>query len=123
MTALKAEQAKLEGSLTKLQQDLATSEKTQVEKKEDLKDAEDAKAKIEDYLLNIKPGCDFITTNFDAREANRKTETAALTKAIKLIKATPAYKSAAASAKVEGFGKCKAPCVADEADAKCKACQ
>jgi hypothetical protein len=53
----------------KLQQDLATSEKTQVEKTEDLKDAEDAKAKLEDYLLKIKPGCDFITTNFDTREA------------------------------------------------------
>merc|ERR1719316_767188 len=122
MTDLKKEQAKLEGSLVKLQEDLASAEKSLIEKKEDLKDAETAKAKIEDYLLKIKPGCDFITTNFDKREANRKTETGALNKAVKLIKATPAYKAAMQAAKEEGFGKCKDKCVADEAHAKCKAC-
>jgi len=42
--------------------------------------------------------------------------------AIGLIKATPAYKTAMAEAKVEGFGDCKEPCTKDEADAKCKAC-
>merc|ERR1719453_2469597 len=122
MTELKTEQKKLEESLVKLGEDLATSEKTLVEKKEDLKDAEVAKAKIEDYLLKIKPGCDFITTNFELREKNRATETAALTKAVKLIKATPAFKVAEQNAKEKGFGKCKSLCVASEAGAKCKAC-
>jgi len=106
-----------------LNEDLATSEKTLIEKKEDLKDAENAKAKIEDYLLKIKPGCDFISTNFDLREKNRKTETEALTKAVKLIKATPAFKVAAQEAKENKFGECKSLCVADEQGAKCKACQ
>merc|ERR1719389_234720 len=122
MTDLKKEQAKLEGSLSKLQEDLATAEKTLIEKKEDLKDAETAKAKIEAYLLQIKPGCDFITKNFDLREKNRKTETDALEKAVKLIKATPAYKKAVNEATVESYGDCKEPCVADADDVKCKAC-
>jgi len=123
MTALKKDQATLEGSLIKLNEDLATAEKTLIEKTEDLKDTEVAKAKIEDYLLQIKPGCDFITTNFVLREKNRATETAALTKAVTLIKATPAFKVAVQTAKEEGFGKCKSLCVASEAGAKCKACQ
>merc|ERR1719198_1792302 len=114
MTKLKKEQAKLEESLVSLNENLATSQKNLIEKREDLKDAESSKSKIEDYLTKIKPGCDFITTNFDAREKNRKTETDALEKAIKLIKETPAYKVAVQKAKEEGFGKCKDLCVKSE---------
>merc|ERR1719324_2065911 len=122
MTDLKKEQARLEGSLVKLQEDLATAEKTLVEKKEDHKDAENAAAKITDYLAKIKPGCDFITTNFDMREKNRATEKGALEKAVKLIKGTPAYKTAVNSATVESYGDCKEPCVKDEDHVECKAC-
>jgi hypothetical protein len=122
MTELKKQEAESQSSLIKLNEDLATAEKTLIEKKEDLKDTESAKAKIESYLLSIKPGCDFITTNFDSRESNRKTEVEALEKAVTLIKATPAYASAMAETKTESFGKCAELCNADEADAKCKAC-
>merc|ERR1719160_1736258 len=122
MTDLKKEQSKLQQALIKLNEDLATAQKSLIEKKEDLKDASDSKAKIEDYLLKIKPGCDFITTNFDLREKNRKTETEALDKAVKLIKETPAYKVAVQKAKEENYGKCKEICVKSEADAKCQAC-
>ena len=52
---------------------------------------------IENYLEKIKPGCDFITENFDLREENRATETTALEKAEGLIKDTPAYKDAVAA--------------------------
>merc|ERR1719174_2257599 len=99
MTELKKEQSDTEKALVKLNEDLATAQKTLVEKKEDLKDASASEAKIEEYLLKIKPGCDFISTNFDLREKNRKTETEALEKAVKLIKETPAYKDAAQAAK------------------------
>merc|ERR1719453_2262795 len=99
MAGLKKEQAKLQSSLIKLNEDLAASEKTLIEKKSDLKDARVSKSKIEDYLAKIKPGCDFISTNFNLREKNRATETAALTKAVKLIKETPAFKAAAQAAK------------------------
>lgn len=122
MAELKKEQAGLEQSLVKLGEDLASAEKSLVEKNKDLKITKEAQAKIEEYLLKIKPGCDFITTNFDTREANRKIETDALAKAVTLIKATPAYTAAVQSAKHESFGKCKELCVADEVGAKCKAC-
>jgi len=122
MTELKNEQSKLQEALVKLNQDLATAEKDLVTKGEDLKGAKDSQAKIENYLLNIKPGCDFITTNFDLREKNRKTETDALEKAVTLIKETVAYKAAAQNTKEESFGKCRSLCVKDEPGAKCQAC-
>jgi hypothetical protein len=122
MTELKKQEADSQISLTKLNEDLTTAEKTLITKKEDLKDTEAAKVKIEEYLLSIKPGCDFITTNFDTREANRKTEIEALDRAVTLIKASPAYASAMEKAKTESFGKCAELCNTDEAGAKCKAC-
>jgi len=123
MTQLKSEEAAAEKSLAKLQDDLASKEKELLEAREDLKATIKDKEAIEAYLLKIKPGCDFITKNFDTREASRKTEKTALEKAIRLIKATPAYKTAMAAAKVESFGDCKAPCEADESHVKCKSCQ
>jgi len=123
MTVLKKEEAKAEKSLAKLQDDLATKEKELLDAREDHKATTKDKEAIEDYLLKIKPGCDFISTNFDTREANRKTEKNALEKAVRLIKATPAYKTSMAEAKVESFGDCKKPCQADETHVKCKSCQ
>merc|ERR1719235_2681699 len=96
MASLKKEESETQASLVKLNEDLATAQKDLVERNEDLKDATSSQAKIEDYLAKIKPGCDFITTHFDEREANRKTEAEALEKAVGLIKDTPAYKSAEA---------------------------
>jgi len=122
MASLKKEEAEAEKSLAKYQDDLATKEKELLEAQEDLKETTKDKEAIEAYLLKIKPGCDFITKNFKTREANRKTEKDALEKAVKLIKATPAYKSAMAAAKVEGFGDCKAKCTKDEKGAECQAC-
>jgi len=122
MAALKKQEADSQKNLANMQETLAEKEKELLETQEDLKETTKDKEAIEAYLLKIKPGCDFITKNYDEREASRKTEKAALEKAIGLIKATPAYKTAMAEAKVEGFGKCKEPCTKDEADAKCKAC-
>jgi len=123
MTQLKSEEAAAEKSLAKLQDDLASKEKELLDAKEDLKATTADKEAIEAYLLKIKPGCDFISKNFDLREKNRATEKNALEKAIRLIKATPAYKTAMAEAKVDSFGDCKKPCQADETHVKCKACQ
>merc|ERR1740138_941114 len=120
MTKLKKEEADAEKSLANLQEDLAEKENSLLEAKEDLKATTKDKEAIEAYLLKIKPGCDFITKNYDTREANRKTEKDALEKAVTLIKATPAYKTAVSEATVESYGKCKEPCVADEADVECK---
>jgi len=93
-----------------------------LEKHKDLANTEAAKKAIEDYLLKIKPGCDFITENYDIRESHRTTEKASLEKAIELIKGTPAYTSAVAEAHVESLGECKDICAPNEEDVKCKAC-
>jgi len=122
MTKLKKEQKDAEENLASLQEKLAQAEKDLLDAEEDHKATVADKEAIEAYLLKIKPGCDFITKNFDLREKNRATESKALKKAIKLIKGTPAYKSAVNAATVESYGDCKEPCTKDEADVECKAC-
>jgi len=121
MQKLKDQQASDEKSLSKLQNDLAQAEKDLLDNKEDLKATTEDKEQAEDYLTKIEPGCDFITNNYDQRVSSRKTEKAALDKAVTLIKATPAYKTAVNAATVESYGDCKS-CEADKADVECKAC-
>merc|ERR1719152_593408 len=122
MTKLKKEEADAQTSLGDLQEDLASKEKDLIEAQDDLKATTEDKEEIEAYLEKIKPGCDFITKNFDLREKNRATEKAALDKAVGLIKATPAYKTAVNQATVESYGDCEKPCVKDDAHVECKAC-
>merc|ERR1719343_1094512 len=94
MADLTKKQREAEKRIADLQEDLAEKEAELLKANEDLKDTTDDRDSIEDYLAKIKPGCDFITKNFDQREKNRATEKKALEKAVKLIKGTPAYKSA-----------------------------
>merc|ERR1719321_707327 len=110
MAQLKKEQADAEKMLSDLQETLAEKQQELLEAQEDLKATTKDKEEIEAYLLKIKPGCDFIDKNFDLREKNRATEKAALEKAVKLIKATPAYKTSVREATVESYGECKEPC-------------
>jgi len=123
MADLTKKQREAEKTIVDLQEDLAEKEASLLKANEDLKDTTDDRDSIEDYLAKIKPGCDFITSNFDQREKNRATEKGALEKAVGLIKGTPAYKTAVNSATVESYGDCKEPCVKDESGVKCKACQ
>merc|ERR1719345_199997 len=122
MTDLTKKQREAEKSIVDLQEDLAEKEASLLKANEDLKDTTDDRDSIEDYLAKIKPGCDFITSNFDQREKNRATEKAALEKAVRLIKGTPAYQTAVNTATEESYGDCKEPCVKDESDVTCKAC-
>jgi len=122
MTDLKDEEATLESSLATLHETLAAKEEELFQKKEEHKATTEEKESIEAYLLKIKPGCDFITTNFDERETSRATETTAMENAIDLIKDTPAYKTAVAEKHVAGFGDCKDKCVDQEEHVECKAC-
>jgi len=122
MTSLKKLQKEAEESLADLKEKLATAQKDKLEAEEDLKDTTKDKEAIETYLAKIKPGCDFITKNFDLREKNRGIEETALKKAIGLIKATPAYTTAKAAEKVEGYGDCKETCKKDDKDVECLAC-
>jgi len=122
MTALKSEESKKEKSLADLQNNVAEKQQDLLEAQEDLKGTTKDRDAVVAYLAKIKPGCDFITSNFKLRNKNRATEKTALEKAVSVLKASPAYKAAAADAVVEGYGKCKAPCVKDNAHVKCKAC-
>merc|ERR1719311_1882396 len=122
MTKLKKEQADAEKNLADLQEKLSQAEKDLLQNQEDLKATTADKEAIEAYLLKIKPGCDFITENFDQREKNRATEKGALEKAVKLIKGTPAYKTAVNQATEESYGDCKDKCVKDAGHVNCKAC-
>ena len=122
MADLKSEEADLEETLATLHETLAAKVEELFQKKEEHKATTSEKESIEAYLLKIKPGCDFITENFDERETNRATETTAMEKCLDLIKDTPAYKTAEAEKHVEGFGDCKDKCVDNEEHVECKAC-
>merc|ERR1719387_238153 len=73
-------------------------------------------------LEKMKPGCDFITENFEYREESRAAEEEALKKAIEILKGSPAYQAAVASAEEESFGECKAKCIGQKEHVECKAC-
>jgi len=122
MAELKEAQGELQESLVKTKGELAEAEKTLVMKRQSLEKTERERLAIEQYLEKLKPGCDFITDNFETREKNRETETEALDKAAKLLKGTSAYASAKAAEKEEGFGKCKETCLKTEPHADCQAC-
>jgi len=121
MTLAKKQEAGDEKRLSDLQETLAEKQESLLKANEDLKATTEDRDATKDYLAKIKPGCDFITSNFDQREKNRATEKAALIKAIGLIKATPAYKTAVTSATNESYGDCKT-CEKDADDVECKAC-
>lgn len=122
MTDLKEREADAEKTLVELRESLAQKEEDLLMRKKELKKTEGEKEALEKYLAKIKPGCDFITENFDEREDNRATESAALEKAEGLIKDTPVYKEYMAKSKTESFGDCKEPCTEDEDHVECKAC-
>merc|ERR1719331_1212323 len=122
MADLKERETDAEKTLVSLRESLAQKEEDLLMRKKELKKTEGEKEALENYLAKIKPGCDFITENFDEREDNRATETAALERAEGLIKDTPVYKKAMAEAKPESFGDCKEPCTEDEDHVECKAC-
>jgi ABC-type transporter Mla subunit MlaD len=122
MADLKEREANAEKTLVSLRESLAQKEEDLLMRKKDLKKTVGEKESLEEYLAKIKPGCDFITENFDERSNNRATETAALERADGLIKDTPVYKKAMAEAKTESFGDCKETCTEDETHVNCKAC-
>jgi len=123
MKDLKEEQAKYEKTIVGLKEDLAQAEKELGEAKVELEKTQAELKSIEDYLGKIKPGCDYIETNYEKRTENRKKETAGLEEAMELIKGTPAYKSAEAAIAQEALGDCKDICnEAGREHAKCEAC-
>mmetsp|Transcript_108435 Transcript_108435/g.203523 ORF Transcript_108435/g.203523 Transcript_108435/m.203523 type:complete len:785 (-) Transcript_108435:2-2356(-) len=122
MNSLKGLESGLQGELVRLEDSLASAEKDLLSLKEDLKSTKGEKAAAEAYLASIKPGCDFITANFELRETNRGKETTALNNAVDLIKGTPTYQNFQAKAHLESLGSCVEECAPGEEKAECKAC-
>merc|ERR1719198_2431479 len=122
MTGLKQEEADMQEQLVNTKKELSEAELELEGKREELDVTTREKIAIERYLEKIKPGCDFITENFETRESNRGQEKDALEKASTLIKDTPVYKSAMAEAHADSFGDCKETCTENEEHVKCKAC-
>jgi hypothetical protein len=123
MKTLKDDQAKLQETIADLQVQLADAEKALGETKAELEKTEAELKGLIEYLEKIKPGCDYIEKNHDARTAGRKEEKAALEKATETIKGTPAYKAAVAAQEQEDLGDCKDICnEAGRKHAKCEAC-
>jgi len=73
MTDLKERETDAEKTLVSLREQLAQKEEDLLMRKKELKKTEGEKEALEKYLSKIKPGCDFITENFDEREDNRAT--------------------------------------------------
>jgi len=78
-------------TIASLTKEIAETRLEMDQKKDERKDANAEKASILKYLEEITPGCVFIELNFEQRQANRVAESESLTKAIDLIKGTPAY--------------------------------
>jgi chromosome segregation ATPase len=122
MTSLKAEEATLQETLATKQMQLATAEEEHLGKTKDLKAMKELEADIVAYLLQIKPGCDFITDNIALREQSRAEEAGALRQAKNFLVETPAYKTAVAAAHNETLGDCKDICAVDEEHVACRGC-
>jgi DNA repair exonuclease SbcCD ATPase subunit len=122
MGELKQEESDLTDALAQLKEKLAEAEKALAQARADLEKTEKEKLAIERYLESIKPGCDFIIDNYDARETARSDETSALEKAVELLKASPGFATAETVDLHEEWGPCKETCIKDEAHVECKAC-
>jgi hypothetical protein len=123
MAQLKKEEADLQATLAELQELLAEAERKLADRKRELKAAEEHLAAVQAYLLEIKPGCDFITENIGYRDERRASETDALLEAEKLLTGTPVYKAAVAEAELEALGECRETCVKNgQEHVICKAC-
>jgi len=122
MADLKKEEADLMKTLAELNATLAEKRAELEQKKAELEKETAGKLATEAYLEKIKPGCDFITEHFEYREESRASEAEALKKAIEILKGSPAYQAAVASAEEESFGECKAKCIGQKEHVECKAC-
>jgi len=122
MTDLKSQEKTSQETIASLENQVAAKVKELEQANQDLAKTKEEKVAIEQYILKIKPGCDFITENLDTRKENRASETSALNTAIDKLKDTPAYKSAAAAAERDALGECADRCVPDRETVACMAC-
>merc|ERR1719350_2026514 len=90
-------------------------------------DAAAAKARVEQHLAEIKPGCDWIAAHYDARVQHRGAESGALQSVTLAIHDTPIYqqeKTQEQEAAWDKWNECTPKCATDEGPqhVNCKAC-
>jgi len=107
------------GKLTKT---LMSKKTDLLEAQKMLKQTEADKSAVEAYLEDIKPDCDFIQKNINARDSAREKESGGLTHATNMIKGSPPYKQAVAAADIKAMGDCREYCEVDRKVAECQAC-
>lgn len=122
MQSIKDLEASEQTDLVTAKKNLATKQQELGEKRTDKENTQNEVTALNRYLEEIKPGCDFITDNFDTRKSNRDAETSALDVAVQKIQGTPAYQQMLVSEKEEGWGDCKKHCSVDENHVDCVAC-
>jgi len=113
MTDLKNNENSLLEEIAGLEKNLAEKEKERVLKKELKAADEKSKKSAEDYLASIKPGCDFMDQNIDARKDSRRAEKSALTDSMKMMEETPEYQKAAAEDEAAEHGECAEDCMGE----------
>jgi len=81
--------------------------------------------KLNRYLEQIKPSCDYMVANIDQRRAGREEESAELKQSMEDLKASDAYHELARQAEAEALGHCASRCMPDskKASAACMACR
>merc|ERR1740123_520653 len=113
----------LQTSLGEIEEKLATAEKDLNTKQMEHKQTTKEKAALVNYLAEIRPGCDFITSSISIRKSARSAETEALNRAKTFLKESPAFTEAEASAHQVSLGECAPVCNSLGEDHKdCKAC-
>lgn len=122
MQGLKTDESTMEEDIAKLKQLLAEAEQEREQAYEDKYNTEKDKMAIENYLKDIKIGCDFAIDKYADREAARTKEKAALNFAKTKLEGSPAFAAAELKDKHDAQGVCKETCVEDEVHVNCKAC-
>merc|ERR1719440_1854340 len=124
MTELKANEEEYLATIAQTEQTLAEKEKDRTERRMNHDATVKDKKAIEKYLLSIKPGCDFMDENIDARKESRRAEKSALENSRKLMEDTPEYQTAAAEEEAAALGDCAQVCLETHSKehVMCKAC-
>jgi len=115
MTDLKTEETELLETIAQTEKDLAEQEQALAMKNAEHAAESKEKKAVEDYLLSIKPGCDFMAENIDARKDSRRAEKSALTDSKKLMEGTPEYQADMAAEEASAVSEeCKDTCYGDQ---------
>merc|ERR1719261_852158 len=124
MTEAKADENKLLETIADLEANLAAKEKERTLQNMNKAADEKERKAAEDYLASIKPGCDFMDQNIDARKSSRRAEKSALLDSLNLMEGTPEYQAAAREEEAKALGECADACLGDDLEtAQCHSCQ